>query len=129
MADKRLGAAGAAATTSTAAPAAPATPPPGPAERLFRFFAEDRNSAAQWRAADATVAKRAQAVEQAHAAANALGEAGKTQTEMGIRARRRRCERGRDGGTTYAPLWRIWRVLRPSWRGLWRGDEIEAAEC
>lgn len=46
---------------------------------------------------------------------------------MGIRARRRRCERGRDGGTTYAPLWRIWRVLRPSWRGLWRGDEVEAA--
>ena len=42
-------------------------PAPGLAQRLYRFFAEDRESAAEWRQADATVAERARMVAEAHA--------------------------------------------------------------
>ena len=45
----------------------PPPPPPGLAQRLYRFFAEDRESAAEWRQADATVAERARMVAEAHA--------------------------------------------------------------
>ena len=87
--------------------------------QLYRFFAEDRQSAAEWRACDATVGQRARMVEEAHAAANARGKAGKTQAEMGIHVRKE------GGGGAYEPLRKVWAILRPTWGGMLRG-ELEA---
>ena len=63
------------------------------------------------RVCDQTVADRAAAVEQAHAAANAKGAAEKTQAEMGIVFRK-------EGASVYGPLWKVWAILRPTWGGM-----------
>lgn len=90
---------------------------------IFRFFAEDRNSSAQWRMADATVAQRKQAIDRAHATATALGQTDQTQGT-------RTFPRIVCGGGASSPLWRVWRVLCPSWRDWWAGDaHAEAGEA
>ena len=51
------------------------------------------------------------------AAANAKGTAEKTQTEMGIRVRKK----GGSGGV-YEPLWKVWAILRPTRSSVLQGD-------
>ena len=60
-------------------------------DAIYRFFAEDRKSAADWRVCDKIVADRAKAVNDAHAAAKDKGKAegkGKALSEMGISVRK-----------------------------------------
>ena len=91
----------------------------GVLQQVYRFFAEDRASAAAWRSCDETVAQRARKVEEAHAAAKTSKE-GNTRTaqaaKVGTGAQRRK------GASAYGPLWRIWALLRPTWREILRGE-------
>jgi ABC-type uncharacterized transport system fused permease/ATPase subunit len=85
-------------------------------QRLYRFFAEDRASAADWRSCDETVAQRARMVEEAHASANAKIEAETSPAEAGVGAPKKRAT------SAYEPLWRVWAILRPTWGEILQGE-------